>query len=45
MENENKVRGWEELRNELHSFFYERGLIAEVKENRNFFDFFRKPLP
>lgn len=41
VKDENKVPGWKELRKDLHSFFHERGLIAEVKEDRNFLDFFR----
>lgn len=41
VEDENKVPGWEELKKELSRFFYERGLLVELKKD----DPFRKPIP
>ena len=41
VEDENKVPGWKELKEELSKFFYERGLLVELKNK----DPFRKPIP
>ena len=40
VEDENKVPGWKELKEELSKFFYERGLLVELKNK----DPFRKPI-
>jgi len=46
VKDENKVPSWEELKKDLCIFFYERGLLAELKEeDKDIFSLFRKPLP
>lgn len=44
VEDENKVPGWEELKKDLCNFFYERGLLIELKKGDEL-GLFRKPLP
>jgi len=42
----NVVPSWKELKSELCNFFYERGLLAELREDgKGLFSFFNKPLP
>ncbi len=42
----NMVPSWEELKRELCNFFYERGLLAELKEDgKDLFNLFNKPIP
>lgn len=44
VKDENKVPSWEELKKELCNFFYEIGLLAELKEDKKS-NLFRKPIP
>ena len=42
----NAVPGWGELKKELFNFFYERGLLVELKrEKKGLQNLFRKPIP
>jgi hypothetical protein len=46
VKDESKVPSWKDLKKELHNFFYERGLLVELKRgNEKLFDLFKKPLP
>jgi len=46
VKDENKVPSWEVLKRELCNFFYERGLLAELKRDKGtLLNLFRKPIP
>jgi len=45
VDREELVPGWKDLKNELSRFFYERGLLMEIKEEGKPPFMFRKPIP
>ena len=45
VDREDLVPGWDELRKQLSEFFYERGLLMEIKEDKKFPFVFNKPIP
>ncbi|MGB9631251.1 MAG: hypothetical protein ACPL09_04645 [Candidatus Methanodesulfokora sp.] len=45
VDREDLVPGWSELKRQLSEFFYERGLLMEIKEDRKFPFVLNKPIP
>ena len=45
VEREELVPGWEELKNDLAKFFYRRGLLMELKTEKNLAFTLKKTLP
>ncbi|RLE73379.1 MAG: hypothetical protein DRJ37_00445 [Thermoprotei archaeon] len=45
VKNEDKVPGWREFLNQLSEFFYERGLLMKLKEEKKQFLPGKKPIP
>lgn len=46
VKDESKVPTWKSLKKELHNFFYDRGLLVELKgDHKKSFDLFKKPIP